>query len=262
MMAYGSEVHNFALEVVHSYEKQWYSKGNDLAHIDYFGDPKEVARRAEHFGFPFHYYDEDDSIVVSGPDEYNFRVWSYNENSYSLDIDLLRGISINVTNIKRACRFYQDALGMFIADRREDYGLVVHPGDEAAHRIVFHKAKSDMIDFGGRHGRLAIGTKYPAKAEELIRNHKGSTIITPVRAVKAAGETSFDVVIVSDADGFEYCLIDYAGFANVCKPQDGDAEFLRRSVEEELQYKANLNHASAFRAVNAVVNGFGDVQAP
>jgi catechol 2,3-dioxygenase-like lactoylglutathione lyase family enzyme len=192
--------------------------------------------------------------------------------------DSIQHISLHVTNVTSACRFYQQVLGANVVvnddtgtamctwdqlplDREPEANTDIGAVSVSHVGVQLHALPADLdMEQGTAQGRFAIETDDAAVADIAVRARQsaaagvGKVVHGPVK-LEPHGE---EVVIVADEDGHEYCFVDARGFqqcVDVAKRQSGsgvDWEYRRQiDLKASADYMGDRNFGPHIQSIEA-----------
>ena len=253
MMGYGPEDSNFVLEITYTYNIKTYEFGNDLAWIkirsrSVFNTLSEGITGVQVTEVP----NSMRTLVATSPVEgFSFRVIG---EDCDPDVGPISSICLHVSSLSKSLEAWVDGLGLLEVDHGfgEDHGIAAtapvesednRPDESwtslscgAKHATIRLKElpKGQALRRGTGYGRLAfsVPTEQLNDVADRCLQH-GFKIHTSLVTLETPGKADVDVVILSDPDGHEVCLVGEEGFVELSKVDETAPQLLGEAIARD-----------------------------
>jgi catechol 2,3-dioxygenase-like lactoylglutathione lyase family enzyme len=222
MVGYGGEKENFVFELTFNYGiTSYHPAGNDFRYAKINCLNLANTIQAVHLaGFQIiQGSDSDDQTFCMAPDGYKFMLVAG-----EADVNCVLGVALNVSSLEKSVSYYRDVLQL-IPLTTINGGLTktkFKGSTEGDLPYVELFQLNEPISHEKSYGRLALAVDGDSlQARETDIKKRGHKIHTPYVSLDTPGKATVQVVILSDPDQYEVCLVGSKGFFDLCRPFDG-----------------------------------------
>jgi catechol 2,3-dioxygenase-like lactoylglutathione lyase family enzyme len=227
MVGYGDEAENFVLEVTYTYAVKSYDFGNDLAWIKIRSRPAYAAAIEKRMGTEV----DMRTVQVRSPTEgFTFRIVGEDPDP---GVGPIVSICLHVSDLQASLRSWTDGLGLLEVDHGDEWATLSCGATSATLRLC-QLPHGQRVRRGTGYGRLAFAVPAAELSDMAAQAvDAGFKIQTPLVTLETPHKADVQVVILSDPDGHEVCLVGEEGFAELSRVDESAPQLLGESIAKD-----------------------------